>query len=122
MYNEKDIIHSYVRFELESVLYNIGALHSYLGCLDKRSNDDVRGGHRDPSIAREAVFDSHLHLTEQGIKMSCTHFQQAAWAFQTIRDQYSPFGFSSDLNEDIMTFKFNVMLVSTLGQCQTCPS
>jgi tyrosine-protein phosphatase non-receptor type 23 len=61
-------------------------MHSYLGCIDKRNSDD-------------------------GIKISCTHFQYAAWAFQLLRDQYSQYGFSDDLNEDIMSFKMNLLLV-----------
>lgn len=46
-----------VRYELMVIMYNIGALHSYLGASDLRSSPD-------------------------GMKMSCTHFQCAAWAFQ----------------------------------------
>lgn len=41
MYNEKEIVHSDIRFEQECILYNIGALHSYLGGLDSRNNDEV---------------------------------------------------------------------------------
>ena len=89
MYNEKEIVHSDIRFELQSILYNIGAMHSYLACLDKRTNDE-------------------------GIKISCTHFQYAAWAFQQLRDIYSNFDFTDDLNEHVMTFKMNIMLVKIL--------
>lgn len=46
-----------IRFELMVIMYNIGALHTYLGAMDSRSNPD-------------------------GMKMACTHFQCAAWAFQ----------------------------------------
>lgn len=66
-------------------------MHSYLGCMDKRLNDD-------------------------GIKKSCTHFQFAAWAFQQVRDTYSGYAFTPDLNEDIMSFKMNLML----AQAQEC--
>lgn len=91
LYNEKEMVHNDVRFEQENILYNIGALHSYLACLDKRNNDE-------------------------GIKISCTHFQYAAWAFQTIKDTYSSIGFTSDLNEEVMLFKVNTML----AQAQEC--
>ena len=46
-----------IRFEMVSILYNIGALHSQLGASDSR-------------------------VTADGMKLSCTHFQCAAWAFQ----------------------------------------
>lgn len=53
-----------IRFELMVVMYNIGALHTYLGAIDSRSNPD-------------------------GMKMACTHFQCAAWAFQVSRTKKS---------------------------------
>lgn len=43
------------------MLYNIGALHSILGAEDDRSTAD-------------------------GLKLACTHFQCAAWAFQVITE------------------------------------
>jgi hypothetical protein len=46
-----------IRFEMVSILYDIGALHSQLGACDSR-------------------------VTADGMKLSCTHFQCAAWAFQ----------------------------------------
>lgn len=46
-----------IRFELMCVLFNIGALHTQLGATDLRSSPE-------------------------GMKMACTHFQCAAWAFQ----------------------------------------
>ena len=56
------------------------------------------------------IFKYCLKL--KGIKISSKHFQYAAWAFQRLRDVYSPHDFTSDLNEDIMTFKMNLMLVN----------
>ncbi|XP_017769323.1 PREDICTED: tyrosine-protein phosphatase non-receptor type 23 [Nicrophorus vespilloides] len=53
-----------INFELMSILINIGSLHSKLGAEDSRN-------------------------TPEGMKMACTHFQCAAWAFQTVRDNYS---------------------------------
>ncbi|CAH0557308.1 unnamed protein product [Brassicogethes aeneus] len=52
-----------IRFELMCVLYNIGALHTQLGAAD-------------------------LRTSPEGMKMACTHFQCAAWAFQTIKETY----------------------------------
>lgn len=46
-----------IDFELMNILYNIGAIHSKLGSEDSRT-------------------------TPEGMKMACTHFQCAAWAFQ----------------------------------------
>jgi tyrosine-protein phosphatase non-receptor type 23 len=43
------------------ILYNIGALHTQLGSADPRISAD-------------------------GMKLSCTHFQCAAWAFQVCFD------------------------------------
>lgn len=48
-----------IRFEMVAILYNIGALHSQLGASDSR-------------------------VTADGMKLSCTHFQCAAWAFQVL--------------------------------------
>ncbi|RZC41776.1 tyrosine-protein phosphatase non-receptor type 23 [Asbolus verrucosus] len=52
-----------IRFELMCILYNIGALHTQLGASDSRNSPD-------------------------GLKMACTHFQCAAWAFQTVKETY----------------------------------
>ncbi|CAB3250605.1 unnamed protein product [Arctia plantaginis] len=52
-----------LRFEMASILYNIGALHSQLGASEPRNTAD-------------------------SLKAACTHFQQAAWAFQYLRDLY----------------------------------
>ena len=48
------------RSEFTTTLYNIGALHTQLGAAEDRT-------------------------TEEGLKMACTHFQCAAWAFQVRR-------------------------------------
>lgn len=54
---------SEIQFELMAVLYNIGALHSKLGSEDPRTS-------------------------QEGMKMACTHFQCAAWAFQVLILKY----------------------------------
>ncbi len=52
----------------------------------------------------------------KGIKISCSHFQFAAWAFQQVRDIYSVHDLADDCAPNIMTFKMNVML----AQAQEC--
>ena len=48
-------------YELASVLYNLGSLHTSLGAAEKRD-------------------------TSESMKVACTHFQCAAWAFHTLPD------------------------------------
>ncbi|GAB6024218.1 hypothetical protein CHUAL_008917 [Chamberlinius hualienensis] len=77
-------------YEQACILYNIGALHSELGAMDGRQ-------------------------TSEGMKISCTHFQCAAWAFQYLRE--GEFSISSpDMSYQMLTFNMNVML----GQAQEC--
>ncbi|XP_034230470.1 tyrosine-protein phosphatase non-receptor type 23 isoform X2 [Thrips palmi] len=79
-----------IRYEISSVLYNIGALHTQLGMLDTRT-------------------------TEDGMKMACTHFQCAAWAFQHLKDTYPP-STDADVAPDIMLFAYHLCL----AQAQEC--
>lgn len=79
-----------IRFEIVSVLYNIGALHSQLGAADSRSS-------------------------AEGLKLACTHFQCAAWAFQHLKDTY-PQPAGVDLAPDIMQFMYHLCL----AQAQEC--
>ena len=77
-----------IRYEQACILYNIGALHSVLGALDNRQ-------------------------TAEGMKVSCTHFQCAAWAFQHLRDYFGS-SMSIDMNHDLLTFQVNLMLVGVV--------
>ncbi|KAJ0182115.1 hypothetical protein K1T71_002837 [Dendrolimus kikuchii] len=52
-----------IRFEMACILYNIGALHTQLGSSEPRTSAD-------------------------SMKAACTHYQNAAWAFQYLREQY----------------------------------
>lgn len=79
-----------IRYEISSVLYNIGALHTQLGMSDTRT-------------------------TEDGMKMACTHFQCAAWAFQHLKDTYPP-STEADIAPDIMQFAYHLCL----AQAQEC--
>ncbi|KAG5896890.1 hypothetical protein JTB14_033528 [Gonioctena quinquepunctata] len=90
--NQLELSHSStdVRFELMVIMYNIGALHSYLGSADTRTNSD-------------------------GMKMACTHFQCAAWAFQTVKEKYHQFIMCISLVELVHFFQ-----QVCLSQAQEC--
>lgn len=77
-------------FELACILYNIGALHAELGATDSRQTADE-------------------------MKVSCTHFQCAAWAFQTLMEE-DRLHRSSDMSSDLLSFFVQV----TLAQAQEC--
>lgn len=77
-------------FELGCVLYNIGALHAELGALDLRN-------------------------TAESMKVCCTHFQCAVWAFQHLRDDNRLYK-SKDMSHDLLSFFVQVML----SQAQEC--
>ncbi|KAL3280960.1 hypothetical protein HHI36_004185 [Cryptolaemus montrouzieri] len=79
-----------IRFELMCILYNIGALHSKLGAMDQRTTPD-------------------------GMKIACTHFQCAAWAFKVLQENYY----------QMVTYISSVEIVSfeelvCLAQAQEC--
>uniref|UniRef100_A0A672MRW0 Protein tyrosine phosphatase, non-receptor type 23, a n=1 Tax=Sinocyclocheilus grahami TaxID=75366 RepID=A0A672MRW0_SINGR len=67
-----------------------GALHSMLGAMDNR-------------------------VSEEGMKVSCTHFQCSAGAFTYLRDHFSH-NFSVDMSHQILNLNINLML----GQAQEC--
>uniref|UniRef100_A0A8C0H4Z1 Tyrosine-protein phosphatase non-receptor type 23 n=1 Tax=Chelonoidis abingdonii TaxID=106734 RepID=A0A8C0H4Z1_CHEAB len=52
---------------------------------------------------------------EQGMKVSCTHFQCAAGAFTYLRDHF-PHSYSVDMSHQILNLNINLML----GQAQEC--
>ncbi|KAI4466261.1 pcd6 interacting protein-related [Holotrichia oblita] len=79
-----------INFELMCILYNIGALHTQLGAADKRSSPD-------------------------GMKMACSHFQCAAWAFQSMREIYSHMVALHEANEIT-----HAMQLISLAQAQEC--
>lgn len=89
-YSEVTVYASDVTVELASILYNIGALHSQLGASDNRSSAD-------------------------GMKMACTHFQCAAWAFNHIPEEF-PQVLSFICSADLLVFMNNLCL----AQAQEC--
>ncbi|XP_050516886.1 tyrosine-protein phosphatase non-receptor type 23 [Diabrotica virgifera virgifera] len=90
--NELDITStsSDIRYELMVIMYNIGALHTFLGANDSRNNPD-------------------------GMKMACTHFQCAAWAFQNVKEKYHQFISNISLVELVHFFQ-----QVCLAQAQEC--
>lgn len=79
-----------VRFEIMSILYNIGAMHTQLGARTERTSAD-------------------------GMKMACTHFQCAAWAFEHLKNCY-PQPSGVDLAPELMIFMHQLCL----AQAQEC--
>ncbi|KAL1501415.1 hypothetical protein ABEB36_006738 [Hypothenemus hampei] len=53
-----------INFELMAILYNIGVLHTILGAHESRSSPE-------------------------SMKLACSHFQCASWAFERIKSNYS---------------------------------
>ncbi|GAV04367.1 hypothetical protein RvY_14655 [Ramazzottius varieornatus] len=79
-----------IKFEEANILYNIGALHSYLGAVDRRADSDA-------------------------LKVACTHFQCAVYAFEKLRTEYPQMP-TFDLSFDVLTFYITLMM----AQAQEC--
>ncbi|XP_076168588.1 tyrosine-protein phosphatase non-receptor type protein myopic isoform X2 [Ptiloglossa arizonensis] len=79
-----------IRFEIISILYNIGSMHTQLGARTERISAD-------------------------GMKMACAHFQCAAWAFDHLKNSY-PQPSGVDLALELMTFMHQLCL----AQAQEC--
>nr|XP_033334560.1 tyrosine-protein phosphatase non-receptor type 23 isoform X1 [Megalopta genalis] len=79
-----------IRFEIISVLYNIGSMHTQLGARTER-------------------------LSADGMRIACAHFQCAAWAFEHLKNSY-PQPSGVDLAPELMTFMHQLCL----AQAQEC--
>ncbi|XP_038177442.1 LOW QUALITY PROTEIN: tyrosine-protein phosphatase non-receptor type 23 [Arvicola amphibius] len=90
IFSGKSVAHEDIKYEQACILYNLGALHSMLGAMDKR-------------------------VSEEGMKVSCTHFQCAAGAFAYLREHF-PQAFSVDMSRQVLSLNVNLML----GQAQEC--
>ncbi|KAM8967488.1 tyrosine-protein phosphatase non-receptor type 23 isoform 2-T2 [Pelodytes ibericus] len=90
IFSGKSVTHDDIKYEQACVLYNLGALHSMLGAMDKR-------------------------VSEEGMKVSCTHFQCSAGAFAYLRDHFAH-SYSVDMSHQILNLNINLML----GQAQEC--
>ncbi|MGH0159704.1 UNVERIFIED_CONTAM: hypothetical protein FKN15_037897 [Acipenser sinensis] len=85
IFSGKMVTHDDISYEQACILYNLGALHSMLGAMDNR-------------------------VSEEGMKVSCTHFQCSAGAFSYLRDHFSH-NFSVDMSHQILNLNINLMLV-----------
>ncbi|XP_039256078.2 uncharacterized protein LOC120332825 [Styela clava] len=83
-------VHESFTFEQTAILFNIGAFHSSLGAMDNRT-------------------------TEEGIRISCVHFQCAAGLFSYIADH-----FDTTLSPDISQFMLKLFINVMLAQGQEC--
>ncbi|XP_038664782.1 tyrosine-protein phosphatase non-receptor type 23 isoform X1 [Scyliorhinus canicula] len=90
IFSGKTVTIDEICYEQACILYNLGALHSMLGAVDNR-------------------------VTEEGMKVSCTHFQCSAGAFSYLRDHFSH-SYSVDMSHQILNLNINLML----GQAQEC--
>ncbi|XP_051948770.1 LOW QUALITY PROTEIN: tyrosine-protein phosphatase non-receptor type 23-like [Xyrauchen texanus] len=90
LFSGRNITHDDITYEQACVLYNLGALHSVLGAVDNR-------------------------LSEEGMKVSCTHFQCSAGAFSYLRDHYNH-SYSSDMSSQSLSINISLML----AQAQEC--
>lgn len=90
VFSGRNITHDDINYEQACVLYNLGALHSLLGAVDNR-------------------------LSEEGMKVSCTHFQCSAGAFTYLRDHYNH-SYSSDMSGQALSINISLML----AQAQEC--
>ncbi|KAF4076163.1 hypothetical protein AMELA_G00227140 [Ameiurus melas] len=90
IFSGKTVTHDDISYEQACILYNLGALHSMLGAMDNR-------------------------VSEEGMKVSCTHFQCSAGAFAYLRDHFSH-NYSVDMSHQILNLNINLML----GQAQEC--
>lgn len=79
-----------IKYEMACVLYNVAALHSKLGVEEERT---------DP----------------ESMKLACTHFQCAAWAFGEIKNQYGSL-LKGDLSVELLIFKQQI----SFAQAQEC--
>ncbi|KPJ07130.1 Tyrosine-protein phosphatase non-receptor type 23 [Papilio machaon] len=79
-----------IRFEMASILYNIGALHTQLGAAEARTTPD-------------------------SLKAACTHYQQAAWAFSHLKEQF-PQPPGADVSSEILSLLQEICF----AQAQEC--
>ncbi|XP_064545963.1 tyrosine-protein phosphatase non-receptor type 23 [Drosophila montana] len=94
----KDLYHSTVhevsdiRYERAAVLFNIAASHTQSGASVTRGDVD-------------------------GMKMACTHFQAAAWAYNELRERYANVNSGGDfMTTELLVFQQQVCL----AQAQEC--
>lgn len=79
-----------IRFEMSCILYNIGAVHTQLGASEPRN-------------------------TPESLKAACTHYQNAAWAFLYLREQYAQPG-----GVDVAAENMRLLQEICFAQAQEC--
>lgn len=79
-----------LKHDMAVVLYNYGVVHTMLGA-------------------------GMMRTTEDEMKLACTHFQCAAWAFETVREQYG-MAAVGDLCPEILIFMQQI----SFAQAQEC--
>ncbi|KAF4100539.1 tyrosine-protein phosphatase non-receptor type 23b [Onychostoma macrolepis] len=89
-FSGRNVTYEDINYEQACVLYNLGGLHSLLGTVDNR-------------------------LSEEGMKVSCTHFQCSAGAFTHLRDHFNH-SYSSDMSSQALSVNISLML----AQAQEC--
>lgn len=81
-----------IRYEIAAVLYNIAAIHTQLGAIVNRSDVD-------------------------GMKLACTHYQCAAWAFGELKDKYTIINNGNDfMTSELLLFMQQI----SFAQAQEC--
>ncbi|XP_047139222.1 uncharacterized protein LOC101240185 isoform X1 [Hydra vulgaris] len=90
VYNFEPVSYKDIKFEQACVLYSLAGLNSHIGSNENR-------------------------LSDESLRTACTHFQTAAGAYQFLKENFS-LGEFTDMSEDILTMKYNVML----GQALEC--
>lgn len=79
-----------IKYEMAAVLYNVASLHSKLGVEE-------------------------LRVDPESMKLACTHFQCAAWAFGEIKNQFGSL-LRDDLAAELLIFKQQICF----AQAQEC--
>lgn len=90
IYSNNTIQSTDLHHDMAVVLYNYGAIHTQVGATVPRT-------------------------TEDEMKLACTLFQRAAWAFETIRERYQ-MATTGDMYPEIMIFMQNICF----AQAQEC--
>lgn len=91
-YSNTTMEYSDIKYEMASVLFNAGALHSQVGASVLRTDVD-------------------------GMKLACTHFQCAAWCFTELKERFGTIINSEDfISEELLMFMQQICF----AQAQEC--
>lgn len=90
IYSGQTVASSNIKYEMAAVLFNIGALHTKLAVEEARNNPE-------------------------SMKIACTHFQCASWAFGQLKDTYT-LVLKGDMSTEILIF----MQHMCFAQAQEC--